>query len=145
MKEEDISAISVIEEQTDSPFSTAGLKKTLISGTARGLVVENSSVVHGCTEVIGWCLVQLVFPEAELHKISVKRDWRGIGVGQALLEYLLSYLSANHFQELFLEVRSQNQVALNLYCKYGFQEIARRQHYYKAPIDDALILQKKLP
>jgi len=29
LKEEDISAISVIEEQTDSPFSTAGLKKTL--------------------------------------------------------------------------------------------------------------------
>jgi ribosomal-protein-alanine N-acetyltransferase len=145
LTEDDLSSIRSIEEQTDSPLSIANLLGTTQSKKMQLFVAEEPRGEGGEPQVVGWYCAQLVFPEAELHKISVIKHWRGRQVGQSLLEHLLTYLIRNKFRELFLEVRSQNHPALKFYFKNDFQEIGRRRNYYKAPLDEALILQKKLP
>jgi ribosomal protein S18 acetylase RimI-like enzyme len=39
-----------------------------------------------------------------------------------------------------LEVRAQNAAAQKLYQACGFEVIGRRRRYYKAPVEDALLM-----
>jgi ribosomal-protein-alanine N-acetyltransferase len=43
-----------------------------------------------------------------------------------------------------LDVRVSNSVALMLYRKFGFEQIGRRKNYYRFPVEDAIIMEKKL-
>ena len=43
-----------------------------------------------------------------------------------------------------IEVRSENSVAIKFYEKNGFSNISIRKLYYKDPIDDALIYERKV-
>lgn len=47
-------------------------------------------------------------------------------------------------RRILLEVRASNIKARRFYGRHGFLEIARRPHYYQAPQEDALILEKKV-
>ena len=42
-----------------------------------------------------------------------------------------------------LEVRASNEPAIKLYHKMDFKEIGKRRGYYKEPVEDALIMEKK--
>jgi ribosomal-protein-alanine N-acetyltransferase len=39
-----------------------------------------------------------------------------------------------------LEVRAENTAAQKLYQACGFEVIGRRRRYYKAPVEDALLM-----
>jgi ribosomal-protein-alanine N-acetyltransferase len=41
---------------------------------------------------------------------------------------------------LFLEVRSSNTAARNLYQKLGFSEIGLRRNYYASPPEDGIVM-----
>ncbi len=43
-----------------------------------------------------------------------------------------------------LEVRESNIPAINLYKKFGFLEHGKRPRYYQAPIEDAIIMWKRI-
>lgn len=45
---------------------------------------------------------------------------------------------------VLLEVRDSNFSAKKLYFKLGFKQIAVRKDYYQNPLEDALIMEKKL-
>ena len=60
--------------------------------------------------------------------------------GKDLVEYAVSIIDSN---EIFLEVRSNNIAAINLYKKVGFDIVGMRKGMYKDPIDDAIIMQRK--
>jgi ribosomal-protein-alanine N-acetyltransferase len=46
---------------------------------------------------------------------------------------------------MFLEVRDDNQPAIRLYERHGFQLSSRRRGYYADPPADALVLARDLP
>ena len=94
--------------------------------------------------LLGWCCSRYCEAEAELLKIVVLGRCRRAGIASALLARLESRLAGTGVRTLFLEVRSQNYPALELYRKHGFCEIGRRRRYYSLPEDDALILAKEL-
>ena len=48
-------------------------------------------------------------------------------------------------ETVFLEVRSRNTAAINLYTAYGFKRVGVRKGYYKNPDDDAVIMLKAHP
>lgn len=55
--------------------------------------------------------------------IAVVKDWRGRGVGSALLSTLLDWATANPvIEKVCLEVFATNQTAIRLYRKLGFVE-----------------------
>ncbi|MEN9214867.1 MAG: ribosomal protein S18-alanine N-acetyltransferase [Gloeomargarita sp. DG02_3_bins_56] len=86
----------------------------------------------------------LILDEAHIVLLAVHPQYRGQGWGRRTLTYLLAEIPP-HIRHATLEVRSQNQIALNLYQSLGFQILGRRPHYYQNPPDDALILWRREP
>ena len=61
----------------------------------------------------------------------VDRDWRGSGVGSALLQAAIDWARAQGLHKLCLEVFPHNTAAIALYRKYGFVEEGRRVRQYR--------------
>jgi RimJ/RimL family protein N-acetyltransferase len=61
----------------------------------------------------------------------VDRDWRGCGVGSALLQATVEWARGHGLHKLCLEVFAQNSAAIALYRKYGFMEEGRRMKQYR--------------
>jgi ribosomal protein S18 acetylase RimI-like enzyme len=63
--------------------------------------------------------------------MQVDREWRGCGVGSALLERAIDWARAEGLHKLCLEVFPHNEPAIALYRKYGFVEEGRRVEHYR--------------
>ena len=63
--------------------------------------------------------------------ISLKKAWWGRGVASALMEAILAFAKENDFEQLNLEVRSDNARAIRLYEKYGFWKLCTFPHFFK--------------
>lgn len=95
-------------------------------------------------KILGYCGVILVPPEGDITNVSVSLESRGKGAGKALVEEMLRRTEAAGVDTLFLEVRRGNAVAIGLYAKQGFTEIGVRKNYYEKPVEDALIMTRKV-
>lgn len=144
MVEADVTAVQCLEQQTLSPWSTNSIRDELRQKWGETFVAEVEGVNCSTSEIVGWCASRLILPEAELLKIAVNESSRRSGIATALLNHLIHFLSQRSIELLFLEVRSQNQSALNFYKKSGFLQIGVRPRYYSNPCDSALLYQKKL-
>ncbi|MCG8504437.1 MAG: GNAT family N-acetyltransferase [Sphingomonadales bacterium] len=64
--------------------------------------------------------------------VTVAEDWRGIGVGRALIGALIGWAEANPaLERLELHVHSENEPAMALYKSLGFAEEGRRRRAIK--------------
>lgn len=144
MVKTDAPAVECLEQQTLSPWSLASLLGELNQDRGVVFVAEIEAEHDSVSEIVGWCACRFVVPEAELLKIAVNKKSRRSGVAGILLNHLTSFLSQKSIKMLFLEVRSQNQSALNFYMKSGFLQIGTRPDYYTDPADSALLFQKLL-
>ena len=61
----------------------------------------------------------------------VERDWRGRGVGSALLRAAIAWAPGQGLHKLSLEVFAHNEAAIALYRKCGFLEEGRRPRQYR--------------
>jgi RimJ/RimL family protein N-acetyltransferase len=61
----------------------------------------------------------------------VERDWRGRGVGSALLQAAIGWARGRGLHKLCLEVFPHNTAAIGLYRKFGFAEEGRRVRQYR--------------
>lgn len=71
----------------------------------------------------------------EIFEIAVLKNERNKGNALRLINMLPKD------KDIFLEVKSKNKMALNLYLKSGFKRISIRKNYYKD--DDAIIMKKE--
>jgi ribosomal-protein-alanine N-acetyltransferase len=82
----------------------------------------------------------LVIDEAHITTIAVRGEARGKGFGELLLESLIEAAGEMGADRVTLEVRITNQVAQNLYAKYGFRREGVRARYYSDNNEDAYIM-----
>lgn len=102
-----------------------------------------------CTEkksskIVGYCLYQQVFEQAEILRIGTHPDYQRQGIASKLLLALHVALKRCAVESLLLEVRADNTPALALYEQQAFEVIHRRRGYYQQPnlpAVDALIMQ----
>ncbi len=139
MRVGDVVAVAVIEAGSLSPWSGEQVVAELQKKTGRALV----AVAPG-GEVVAWCCALQTGIDAELLKITVQLERRKRGIAESLLQELCSLFAEHGTEQMFLEVRSQNFPALQLYAKLGWQETGRRKNYYKEPADDAVVLVRRL-
>ena len=78
--------------------------------------------------------------DAHIVTVAVRERCRGMGVGELLLIEALKQASAKCEGAATLEVRVSNEIAQNLYVKYGFAERGVRKGYYSDNREDALIM-----
>jgi len=61
--------------------------------------------------------------------LGVKQQYRGRGLGEALMRALLDSARARGYQRSLVDVDANNQIALKLYAKLGFQTRLTRRRY----------------
>lgn len=83
-------------------------------------------------ELLGYFLAMRGFEEMHLLNITVAPDHQGQGWGHMMLDALSLWSRHQGAQWLWLEVRQSNQRALQVYERYGFQQVSLRKDYYPA-------------
>lgn len=93
-------------------------------------------------QVAGYFIASYVAGEVTLLNIAVAPNFQGKGLGRALLLFLKAHAQSLSQQEIWLEVRASNHVAIALYQVIDFVEVDIRSAYY--PTDngreDAIIM-----
>ncbi len=90
--------------------------------------------------ILGYSGFWLMYDEAHISTLAVRRAYRQQGLGEFLLVALLDEAQRLGASRATLEVRVSNVAAQALYAKYGFEQVGRRKAYYNDNQEDALIL-----
>ena len=94
-------------------------------------------------EIIGFAGVKIIFNEADIMNIAVKKNKRNLGIGSFLLEKLIEIATNLNCNDITLEVNENNLPAIHLYEKYHFERIGLRKKYYNNT-DNAILMKKIL-
>jgi ribosomal-protein-alanine N-acetyltransferase len=78
--------------------------------------------------------------EYEIHTVGVDPEYQGLGIGRGMMDDLLGF--AGPKSVVFLEVRTDNQPAINLYSSLGFVTVGLRKHYYRVSGADAFTMRR---
>jgi len=97
-------------------------------------------------QICGYGIMSYGAGEAHILNICIHSDLRDQGVGRKLLELLLDRAREAGMQDVFLEVRPSNPIAIRLYESMGFERIGTRKGYYQATggREDALVYRLEL-
>ena len=118
------------------PWSKRMLAEELENACAAFLVAEDAD----SGQVLGYAGVLVMADEGYITNVAVFPEYRRCGIGAAIIEVFMNFARANHLAFLTLEVRPSNAAAIELYRRFGFEEVGRRKNYYDLPKEDALIL-----
>ena len=99
-------------------------------------------VCEACGSVVGYADTWCVLDEATVTNIAVREDFRGQGIGAALLGAALDMAKERGISAVTLEVRKSNEPAIKLYNRFGFEAVGTRPRYYEKPTEDAIIMWK---
>ncbi len=91
-------------------------------------------------EVVGFIKYDVIYEKVELIYIFVCKECRNKGIASKLLKSLIDIVSDK--ENITLEVRTDNDIAIRLYQSSGFEIIATRKNYYDNC--DGYLMEKKL-
>ena len=136
MTEDDLDNIIAIEESV-YPFPwTRGIFKDCINIGYLCLLLE----LNG--KIVAYAVMSVAVGEAHLLTIVVAKDEQGKGYGKKMLNEMIQHAVNDNASTMYLEVRTSNKAAIQLYHQRGFNELGIRNNYYPAENgrEDALIL-----
>jgi ribosomal-protein-alanine N-acetyltransferase len=79
---------------------------------------------------VAYSIYQVIFTEAHLLNIAVRKDSQRRGYGGELLDLVMLDSSRKGAISMFLEVRPSNRTAIELYKHRGFKTLMTREKYY---------------
>lgn len=92
--------------------------------------------------VVAYGGMWVMLDEAHITNIAVHPEFRGMGFGNEIMKDIINCAINSGVKDMTLEVRASNIAAINLYNKFGFQEVAIRRGYYQDTNEDAIIMWK---
>ena len=95
-------------------------------------------------QVAAFCAFWRVADQAHINNLAVRPELRGRGLGAEMLKAIVTEAERLGAGSLTLEVRRSNIAAQRLYQRAGFHEAGVRKNYYTQPVEDALILVRKI-
>ena len=98
-------------------------------------ILSNYIVAEVDGEIIGFGGFWQVIDEAHITNIAVIADYRQTGVGQNIMNAMLTLAREKGCVAMTLEVRGDNQPAINFYLKNQFTREGRRKDYYGTGMD----------
>ena len=98
-------------------------------------ILSNYIVAEVDGEIIGFGGFWQVIDEAHITNIAVMADYRQTGVGQNIINAMLALALEKGCVAMTLEVRGDNQPAINFYLKNQFTREGRRKDYYGLGMD----------
>jgi [ribosomal protein S18]-alanine N-acetyltransferase len=94
--------------------------------------------------LIGYAGLWFDGDDAQVMTVGTRPEAQGRGVGRLLLDALLDRARELRAGAMFLEVRVDNDPALALYRRAGFEQIGLRKRYYQPENVDAWTMRKDL-
>ena len=148
MTEHDLLEVVEIEEQSRlSRWGWAAYYAEL-QGTNRSLMLVARIVSPGIRPdgngVAGYIVARISAGELHINNVAVRTEFRGRGIGKALLTRILEEGKTLAATVAFLELRAGNSIAQSLYEKAGFIPVGKRRNYYSDPVEDALTMTARL-
>ncbi len=147
--EQTIQAVAVIEGmiQPQDSWTYQTLVELLEQDSINMLIIYDQQQEEKAIndKVVGYCLYQMVFEQAEILRIGTHPEYKRQGIASQLLSVLNKQLQACEVESLLLEVRADNKPAIALYEQQKFTVIHTRRDYYQVPHQpaiDALIMQR---
>ncbi len=102
-----------------------------VGARAASWTLDGTLVAVVGTEIVGLLHVEPSrFGFGEIG-MAVAREWRGCGVGSALLAAAIEWSRERGLHKLSLSVFPHNAAAIALYRKFGFVEEGRRVRHYR--------------
>ncbi len=95
-------------------------------------------------KIIGYGGMWHVINEGHITNVAVKKEYRGKGIGNQIINALIDIAKEKEMIGITLEVRTSNNVAQNLYKKNGFIIEGIRKEYYDDNKEDAILMWKHL-
>lgn len=136
-----LDAVLVVEQASYShPWSRTNFTDSLKSG-------YEAQVLLGDGEVIGYFMAMKGVDEVHLLNITVAPTHLRQGWARVMLDALAIWSRGQGAEWLWLEVRTSNLRAMNVYDAYGFRRIGVRKQYYPAHAgqrEDAVVMSFKL-
>ena len=90
--------------------------------------------------IVGFSGFWMMMKEAHIIAIGVRDGYRRLGIGEGLLIATIELAQTLNANAVTLEVRASNEIAQELYKKYGFRVVGRRLRYYSSDGEDAVIM-----
>jgi [ribosomal protein S18]-alanine N-acetyltransferase len=136
----DLSAIAELERESFAdPWSLASFESVLDEPAAFFAVANTAS-----SKPAGYVVAWFAADEGEIANLAVREPTRRRGIGSMLLAGALAEGKRRGARNMYLEVRESNEAARRLYTARGFEEIGRRKHYYRHPVEDAIVLRLEM-
>ncbi len=138
MKFEDYEKIKDnLQKEFDEFWTVSILKSELENDNSRYIVALKNR------EIVGFAGIIILPDDTEITNIVTKKSERKKGIGKLLLDKLIKITREEKKEIISLEVNEKNIIAIDLYKKFGFEEVGKRKRYYNG-IDDAIIMNKKI-
>ena len=139
MTAQDIDTVITLERQIfPDPWPRSAFEDQIEDSGWYALVAEIGR------EIIGYACYMIVAHESHLTNVAVIPAFRRKLVAKRLLDTILQSVNAAGCEHILLEVRPSNEAAIAFYDKNDFQVLYRRPNYYRSPVEDALVMVKKL-
>ncbi len=135
----DVPEVVVNERELFSdPWPEQIFREDILSPYSYPLVVELDG------GLVGYAVLWVGVDEGHLTNIAVVKKFQRKSIAKQLLTYILQLAASLELAQIILEVRPSNQPAIGLYESFGFERLAVRKGYYKNPVEDCLVMRKRL-
>lgn len=91
---------------------------------------------------VGYLDFSIIYDRMEIDNLFVKEEYRGLGIATKLMSRVISIAIETRMINITLEVRISNEIARNLYKKFGFREVSLRKYYYGD--EDGILMEKQV-
>jgi ribosomal-protein-alanine N-acetyltransferase len=142
MQQSDLADVCALEQSVyPHPWTMANFEDSLSSHYEAWVLRDRDG------ELLGYFLLMAIVDEAHLLNVAVSAPMQRQGLGRFLLNQAAACARGLGMESVLLEVRPSNTRALDIYARYGFQQIGRRKGYYPAANqqrEDAIVMRFEL-
>jgi ribosomal-protein-alanine N-acetyltransferase len=136
--DEDLQRILAVERSAgDSPHWAESVWAKVLSADETAHAVFVAEIGEW---LVGFVVLGFGAGMAEIESIAVVDDLRRQGIGGCLCLEGIRWARDVGATQVGLEVRASNRTARALYGSLGFLEQGVRRGYYKAPVEDAILM-----
>ena len=129
---DNLSLISEIEENFYNTFKKDDVKMRFLSNIFTKVFIYLEEKY-----IIGYVIYDEIYSRIEIINIEVLEKYRNKHIATSLLKKVIDKAKDN----ITLEVRESNEVAIKLYEKLGFKKVAVRKNYYNG--ENGILMEKK--
>lgn len=126
----------------DSCFSSEKLsRESIIDYIDNKTKLDTVKIIYNDDNIFAGYITYRINDISELLQMAIIEKNRRQGYAKKLIDELISDAKTKNSDKVMLEVRTNNEKAINLYKKCGFNIIDTRKDYYKEPNDNAYIME----